>query len=117
MLDVDLLHFFVANGDDTVRIETAHVAASNTGEDRVDLATGHQLRLFDSTLDRLYGRLDVHHDATLQTARWLRTDTNDLDAVVSGDLSHQGHHLGGTDVQSDDELSVRFLRHVHCRSV
>lgn len=117
MLDVDLLHFLVANGDDAVRVETANVAARNTGKDRVDLAAGHQLRLFDSALNRLHGRLDVHDHATLQTARGLRADADDFDAVVGGDLAHQRHHLGGADVQSDDELSVRFLRHVRCRSV
>jgi hypothetical protein len=89
----------------------ASITAGDTGVDRVDLATGHQLGLFDGALYRLHGRFDIDDDTALQSARRLRADADDLDTVVGRNLADQRHHFGGADVESDDELSFRFLCH------
>lgn len=113
VFDVGELHFLVADRHHAMRIQTAYMAAGDARVDRVDLATGHQFRLFDGTLYRLYGRLDVDDDPALEPARRLRADTDDLDAVIGRDLADQRHHFGGADVESDDELSFRFLCHAY----
>ena len=80
----------------------------------VDLAVGHQLGLFDRALNRLHGRLDVDHHALLQAARGLRAHADDLDGALGGDLADQRQHLGGADVQSDDDVFVRLFLAIRC---
>ena len=67
-VDVAGADFLVAYCDDAMRIQAAHVAAGNAGVDRVNVAAGHELGLFDGTLDRVHGRFDVDDDALLQAA-------------------------------------------------
>ena len=112
MLDVGLPDLPIAYGDHTVRVEAADMTARDAGVDRVDLAAGHQFGFLDRTLDRLRGRLDVHHHAALEAARRLGTDADELDAAVFGDLADQRHHFRGPDIESDDQLSVRLACHV-----
>ena len=66
VLDIAVRDLLVADRDDAVGVEAAHVAAGDAGVDRVDLAAGHQLGLFDRALDRLHGRLDIDHHAFLR---------------------------------------------------
>jgi hypothetical protein len=113
VLDIGGLDFLVADRNHAVRVEAAHVAASDARVDRVDLAAGHQLGFLDGALYRLHRRFDVDHHTALETARRLRADADDLDAAVGRDLSDQDHHFRGADVESDDELSFGFLRHAN----
>src|SRR5690606_30756783 len=82
------------------------------GVHAADLAAGHQLGLLDRTLDRLHGRLDVDHHAALEPARFVAADADHLDRVAGGILAHQRHHLGGADVEANDEGFVAFAVHV-----
>ncbi len=109
VLDIAMGHFAVADRDHSVRIEAAHVAAGDAGVDRVDLAVRHQLGLLDRALDRLHRRLDVDDHALLQAARRLAAHADDLDRTVGRDLADQREHLGGADVQSDDDVFVDLL--------
>src|SRR5260221_634645 len=109
--DVALHHLLVLDGDDAVRIEAAHVAAGNSGVDRVDFASGHELRLFDRALNGLHRGLDVDHHALLQAARWMAADADDLQRPVGFVLADDGHHLARADVEAHDEIAVGTLSH------
>jgi hypothetical protein len=111
VLDIAVGDFAIADRDHAMRVEAAHVAAGDAGVDRVDLAVGHQLGFLDRALDRLHGGFDVDDHALLQAARWLAAHADDLDRAVGRDLAHQRHHLGGADVEPDDDVSVGFLSH------
>ena len=91
---------FVADSDDTVRIQTANMAARNPGEHRVDLATGHQLRLFHRTLNRLNRRLDVDHHPFFETARRVVSDSDNFEHTFRRYLRDNRHHLRRTNVQA-----------------
>ena len=110
-IDVIGRHFLVADRDDAVRVETAHMTAGNARVHRMNFATGHQLGFFDGALNRLHGGLDIHHHAFLQTARRMRADADHLDAAVVRDLADDGHHLGRADVETDDQVAVALSRH------
>ena len=110
-LDVFRRHFFVADRDDAVRVQAAHVAAGDARVHRVDLAAGHQLGFFDRALDRLHRRLDVHDDAALQAARRMRAEADDFDATVVRDLADDRHDLRRADVEADDQVAVILSRH------
>ena len=59
-LDIALTHFFpVTNRDHAVRIHAVDVGTGNACVNRSDPALGSQFRLFDRTLDRLDGGLDI----------------------------------------------------------
>src|SRR5690606_19367833 len=68
-LDVAGADLFVADRDDAVRVQAAHVTARDAGQHAVDLAARHELGLFDRALNRLHRRFDVDDDAALQAAR------------------------------------------------
>src|SRR3546814_6114721 len=57
-------------------------------------------------------RSDIDHHAALEPARFVRADPDHLDRVAGGVLADQRHHLGGADVESDDECLVAFAVHV-----
>src|SRR5207247_1460578 len=111
MLDVGVGDFLIADRNHTVRVEAAHVTAGDSSEHRVDFAAGHELRFFHRALNRLYGRLDVDHDAFFQAARRLRADAQHFNRAVQANLAHQGHDLRGPDVESDYEISFGALKH------
>src|SRR3546814_14327607 len=67
--------------------------------------------LFRSALDRLHRGFDVDHHAALEPARLVRADPDHLDRIAGGVLADQRHHLGGADVESDDECLVAFAVH------
>src|SRR5690606_8407880 len=52
------------------------------------------------------------HHAALEAARFVAANADHLDRVAGGVLAHQRHHLGGADVESDDEGLVAFAVHV-----
>ena len=105
-------HFAVANRHDAGRVAALHVVAGDRGVDRADLAARHQLGFLDRALDRLHGGLDVHHDAALEAARLVRADADHLDRIARRVLADQRRHLGGADIQSDDQRFVTLAIHV-----
>ena len=105
-LDVAGADFLVADRDDAVRVQAAHVAAGDAGQHAVDLAAGHELGFLDRALDRLHRRLDVDDDAALESARRIRADADDLEPIVGRELADDRHDLRRADVETDDELSV-----------
>ena len=109
-VDVRLGHFPVADRDDAMGIKAADVGASDARVDRMDLAAGHQFRLFHGALNRAHGGFDVHHHAFLHAPRGLGAQADHLDNARIGDLTDNGHNLGGADVQSHDHV-VYCIRH------
>ena len=110
-VDVAGCDFLVADRDDAVRVQAAHVAAGDAGVHRVDLAAGHQLGFFDRALDRLHGRVDVDDHALLQAARRMRADADDFDRAVGDDLADDRDDLRGADVETDDQFPFGFPSH------
>ncbi len=117
VLDVTVRDLAVADRDHAMGVEATYVAAGDAGVDGVDLAVRHQLGFLDRALDRLHGRFDIHHHALLQPARGLTSQTDHLDGAVRSDLAHERDHLGGADIEPDDDVFVRFSSHcaVSCR--
>ncbi len=109
-VDVRLGHFPVADRDDAMGVKAAHMGTGDAGVDRMDLAAGHQLRLFHGTLNRAHGGFDVHHHALLHAPRRLGAQTHYLHNAFLGDLADDGHDLGGADVQAHDHV-VHCIRH------
>src|SRR5690606_10285427 len=105
-LDIARADLFVADRDDAVRVQAAHVAARDAGVDGVDLAAGHELGFLDGALDRLHGRLDVHDDAALQAARGIRADADDLEPILGRHLAHDRNDLRGTDIETHEQLAL-----------
>ena len=103
-LDILRHDFLVTDGDDAMRVQAADMAAGDTGIHRVDLATGHELGLFDGTLYGMHRRLDVDDDAFFQPPRGMRADTDDLEVALRQDFADDGDDLGGTDIQPYDEI-------------
>ena len=87
------------------------MTARNPGIDRMNLTTGHQLRLFHGTLDGLNGGFDVDHYAFLQPSRRMGTQTHDIDGTVRFNLSDDRHNLGSPDIQADNQILFPFFRH------
>ena len=85
--------------------------AGDTGEHRMDLAAGHQLRFLDGSLDRLHGGLDIDHHAFFKAARRVRADTHDLQGAVCADLTDQRDHLGGPDIKPDNHSATLLACH------
>ena len=54
------------------------MASGNAGIDRVNLASCHQLGLFDGSLNRLNSRLNIDDDTLLQPPGRMAADANDL---------------------------------------
>ena len=78
------------------------MAAGNARVDALDGAPRHQLGLLHRALDRLNGRFDVDHHALLHASGRVGADADDLQLIVAVDLSNDGGHLVGADVQADD---------------
>src|SRR6185369_9347499 len=111
-LDVAGADLLVANRDDAVRVQRAHVAACDSREHGVDLAAGHELGLLDRPLDRLDGRLDVHDYAALEPARWIRADPDHLELVLLRDLADDRADFRSADIEAHDQLAVVSPAHV-----
>jgi len=65
-LHITVGHLVILDCHNAVGVETANVAASDTGMHRMNLATGHQLCLLHCPLNRLNGGLNIHHHTLLQ---------------------------------------------------
>src|SRR6266581_2808775 len=117
-LDVDRRHLLVLDRDHPRRVEALDVAAGDPGENALYLAVGHQLSFLERALDRVHRRFDVHDHAFLQAFGLVAAHADDVQAPVGKQFRDHRHHLGGADVQSDDEVLV-FPRHVKpaCASV
>ena len=101
-VDVARRHFAIADRDDAVRVQAAHVTAGDAGQHRMDLAPGHELGFLDGALDRLHRRIDVHDDAALQAARRMRADADDLDRAVRAEFADDRDHFRRADIEPDD---------------
>ena len=110
-IDVAGRDFLVADRDDAVRVQAAHVTARNAGEHRVNLAAGHQLGFLDRALDRLHGRVDVDDDALLEPARRMRPDADHFDRAVGAELADDRNDFRSADVEADDQVSFDFSNH------
>src|SRR5690606_27094606 len=115
-LDVFRSHFLVANRDDAVRVEAAHVAAGNARVGGMNLATRHQLRFFDGALYRLHGRFDVDDDPSLQSPRGMRAEADDFDASVARHLTDDRDDFRGAYVEPDDQIAVVLSGHLRAYS-
>ena len=105
---VDRRHFLVAHDHHAGRVLAADVAAGDAGVDVGDLAVGHHLGLFQRLLDALHGGVDVDDDAALQAVRRRDAEPGQAQLAVGQHLGHHRHHLGGADVQADDQFLVLF---------
>ncbi|MET3914465.1 hypothetical protein ABID97_001247 [Variovorax sp. OAS795] len=101
-------HFLVLHRHHAARIDAADVAAGNAGVDAADLAVGHQLGLLQGLLDALHGGVDVHHHAALQAVARRNAESGELQLAAGQHLGHHHHHLGGADVESDNQVFVFF---------
>jgi hypothetical protein len=110
-LDVAGRDLALANRDDAVRVQAAHVAAGDARVDVADLAAGHQLGFLDRALDRQHGGLDVDHHALLQAARGMAADADDLDPALRHQLADDRDDLGGADVEAHDQVPGIALSH------
>ena len=103
--------FPVLDCDHAGRVEAPDVAAGDAGENRSDLAVGHQLGFFQGALDRADRRFDVDDDTFLKALGLVAAHAENLESPVGPDLRDQRHHFRGADVQADDEF-LGFLCHV-----
>ena len=110
-VEVAVGHFAVADRHDAGRVAALHVVAGDRGVDRTDLAAGHQLGFLDRALDRLHGGFDVHDHAALEPARFVRADADHFDRIARRILADQRGHLGGADVETDDQRFVALAIH------
>ena len=96
-VEIALTHFFVLYGDDAVAIESFDVAAGDTGENRMNLATSHQLRFFDRFLDGVHRAFDIDDNAFAQALRGMRDKTDDFHTLI-GHLADDGADFRGANV-------------------
>jgi hypothetical protein len=109
---VDRRHLaVVAHDHHAGGVLAADVAAGDAGVHALDLAGGHHLGLAQRLLDALYRGVDVHHHAALEAMRCRHAEPGDAQLAARQDLGDHAHHLGGADVQADDQILV-FLGHV-----
>ena len=76
------LPVLAGHSDDAAAVEPLDMRSRQREMDRVDLDPRHQLRLTDGFLDRVHGRLEVHDDAALDTARLSDTQPHDIETAV-----------------------------------
>ena len=79
----------------------------DAGVDRPDLDAGHRLRALDGVLDRADRPVDVGDDPLAQPAARHHPDAEDRDPVAASTSADDGAHLGGPDVETDDDLALR----------
>ena len=72
-----------------------------------NLDAGHRLGALDGVLDGAHRPVDVGDDPLAETAARDDAGPEDGDAVGGVDLGHDGAHLRGTDIQTDDDLALR----------
>ena len=87
------------------------MTAGNANMDRMNLTSRHQLRLFYRALDGVNRGFDVDDDPFFQAARRMRTDADHFDRPFLIELADDCDNLGGADIQANDQVFVRSLRH------
>ena len=90
-------------------VEALDVPAADAGEDAVDLAAGAQLGFLHGAGDRLHRRLHVDHHARAQALARRRRRSRRRQRAARRQLGDHRRHLGGADVEADEQLG--FLRH------
>jgi len=101
--DVVVVHLAVLDGDHPLRVEPLDVPPGDTGEDRLDLAAGHQLRLLQRLFDGADGALDVDHHPLAQPLGRTGADPHDVEPLF-GEVADDGADLGRTDIEPDDQV-------------
>ena len=102
-LDIGIVDFGIANRNRTVRIARADMGAGNAGKYRMNLTIRHEFGFFDSALDRLLGRFNIDHHATLQPARGMRAQAHDLNRTVGLNFADDSNDFAGADIEPDDQ--------------
>ena len=110
-LHVDRRHLLVLDRYHPGGVEALDVAPGDARENALDLAVGHQFRFFERALDGVHGRLDVYDHALFQALGFVTASPDDVHVPVREKFRDHCRHLGGADVQSNDEVLV-FPRHV-----
>ena len=100
--DVGLADFAVLDSHHAAGVEAADVAAGNAGVDAGDFAVGHQLGLFERLLDAVHRRVDIDHHTAFEAVARCRAKTGQAQGAVGQHLGDHRHHLGGSNVQSND---------------
>ena len=111
-VDVHLGDFAILDRHHAVRVHALDVTAGDAGEHLVNLAVGHQFRLFQRALDGLHRGFDVHHHAALQTARRGVAHADDIELAVLQDFCDDRHNLGCADVEANQHV-LAFLWFAH----
>ena len=102
----------IAHRNHAMRVLTPYMAGGDSGKHPVDFAIRHQLGLFDRTLNRLNGGLDVDHHALFQSERGMRAHRDDLETPVLAYLANQRRNLGCPHIQRYDQVLVALLHHL-----
>src|SRR4030095_4373819 len=93
-----------ADGNDSARVDAAHLHTTQSDIDAVDRKTGHHFGLLDRTPDCLYGSFDVNHYRLAHTAGRCAPDTDDLQSLVLGNFTYDCPDFGRADVERCDLL-------------
>src|SRR3546814_6796661 len=72
--------------------------------------TAYEMRISDWSSDVCSSDLVDHHTA-LHPARVVTAKPDDLDQAARGVFANQRDHLGGADIQADDQRLVTFAVH------
>ncbi len=100
-------------------VQPLDVAAGDAGHDVLHLTPGHLLGGLHGGVHRLEGGLDVDHHAAAEAGRGRGAHTDDLELVVLIVLADDGRHLGGADVEADENVTglhahPSFVRYTIC---
>ena len=106
--DVCRGHFLVLDRDHAARIETADMAAGDTGINVPYLAVRHQFRLFKSGLNGFHSRLDIDDDTLFESFRLMLSQTDHFVSSVRQDFSNDSHDFGCADIQADNQIFKVF---------
>jgi len=99
-VEVRLGHLAVLDGGDPVGTQAADMAAGDTGMNGMDLAAGHQLRLFHGPLDGLDSRFNIDYDPAFEAPGGMHPHPHDLHQAVLPLLADEAGNLGGPDIES-----------------
>src|SRR6185437_8632463 len=111
LIEIARRDFAIADRRGAARVVGFEVAAGNRRAHRADVATGHLPGFLDGALDRIDVRFDFDHHAFLHAARGVAADADHLDRLARYVFANDRHHLGGADVEADDEVFVALAIH------
>ena len=101
----------IPDRDDSMGVDAPNVATRDSRIHRIYLTPTHQLGFFDRPLNRLHRRFDIDDHTLLQAARWMRTNSDDLESAFRIDFADDGGNLARANVQPND--SGRFVVGCH----